>query len=128
MKCLNVARKLDDLVMRVYHIDLSDCKDLAGFKEGLALMMRNLDALLGSLGCELPEDRRVRRAAESVKLKAARLLNLCRAVPGSFDDPEKWRATAGHIIANYEVLRIEAGHLYQLLVPESAFEVLRSAL
>jgi hypothetical protein len=65
---------------------------------------------------------------EDVKAKTARLLRLCRAVPRSFDHPEEWRQQAQRLFATYEVLRIEAGRLYELVDPRSPFGVLRSAL
>lgn len=121
-------RPLDDLVLKVCHLELSECRDFAEFKECIRLMVGNLEETLTALACYEPPDRRVRRAAEGVKLTAVRLLQLCRAVPESFDDPEKWREVAMHIIANYEQFCIAAGRLYQLAVPRSSFEVLRAAL
>jgi hypothetical protein len=63
-----------------------------------------------------------------VKTKATRLKDLCAALPESFDEPEGWRNAALHIIVNYEQFRIEAGMLYQLMVPGARFGVLRAAL
>ena len=111
MRTLNVARRVDAFVLRVYHIDLSECQDVAAFKQGLQLMMVNLDELLALLACELPSDRRIVRSAANVKLKATRLLRTCRALPDSFDDSKECRDIAGQIIASYEMLRIESGHL-----------------
>ena len=119
---------LDDLVVRVYHLDLSDCDSLAEFKEGVRLMLKNVEEVLSALSSYFPEDRRVLRAAERVTLQATRLRNLCVAVPETFDDPEAWREIAGHVIANYEQFRILAGLLYQLAVPYATFGVLRAAL
>src|SRR6266849_1198962 len=116
---------LDDLVLEVCHLDLSQCRDFAEFKEGMRVMERNLEATLAALACYQPPSARIRRAAESVKLKAVFLLNLCRSVPRFLDDPESWRETVGHMVANYEQFRIVAGHLYELAVPQSAFGVLR---
>lgn len=129
MTPLNIARDmpLDDLVLRVYHLELSECRDWAEFKEGVRLMMHNLDEVLSALGCDLSAEHRVRRTVDRVKLNAVRLRNLCAAAPESFDDPERWREVAAHIIVNYEQFRIEAGLLYQLVVPGS-FAVLRAAL
>ena len=121
-------RPLDDLVLKVCHLELSECRDLAEFKEGIQVMTRNLEETLAALACYESPSARIRRAVESVKLKAVILLNVCRNIPKSFDDPEKWRETAINIIANYEQFRIEAGHLYQLAVPRSSFGVLRAAL
>jgi hypothetical protein len=126
-----IARRdmpLDDLVARVYHLELSECRDLDEFKEGLRLMLRNVDEVMDTLGGYRPEDRRVRRASERVKQRATTLKNLCARVPETFDDPEGWRKAADFIIANYEQFRIEAGLLYQIAVPGASFGVLRSAL
>ncbi|MGC2697404.1 MAG: hypothetical protein WA738_16580 [Candidatus Angelobacter sp.] len=124
------ARKgpLDDLVLKVCHLELSECRDFVEFKEGIQIMVRNLEETLAALACYTPPSLRIRRAAENVKLKAVHLLNICRAIPKSFDDPERWRETAINVIANYEQFRIEAGHLCQLAVPRSSFGVLRAAL
>jgi hypothetical protein len=121
-------RWLDDLVCQVYHVNLSQCRDFEEFKGHLGFMMRNLRQVSDSLGGALPLNLRIRRAAESLKSKADRLLALCNAVPESFDAPEEWRAVAGQLGVNYEILRFEAGYLYQLVVPKSPFGVLRSAL
>jgi hypothetical protein len=121
------ARVLDGLTRRVYQVDFSRCKDSAKFQEVLPFMMRNLEALAASLGREWPNGR-IRRAAENLRLRAVRLLKACRALPESFAEGSEWRFVEGHIIANYEILRFEAGHLYQLVVPQSPFAVLRSAL
>ncbi len=121
-------RWLDDLVCQVYHVNLSQCRDYEEFRARLGFMMRNLEQLTSALGGELPLDARIRRAAESLKIKAGRLLARCRAVPDSFAAPEEWRAAAAQLVINYEVLRFEAGRLYQLVVPRSPFGVLRSAL
>jgi hypothetical protein len=119
---------LDDLVLKVCHLELSDCTDLSEFKEGIEVMIGNLEATLAALACYNPPNRRIRRAAENVKMRAVVLLKLCRDIPKSFDDPEKWRGAAGRMIVTYEHFRIEAGHLYQLAVPGSSFGVLRAAL
>jgi hypothetical protein len=119
---------LDDLVARVYHLELSECRDLNEFKEGVRLLLRNVDEVLDTLVCYQPDDRRVRRAVERVKYRAVILKNLCAAIPESFNDPEGWRRETDHIIANYEQFRIEAGLLYQIAVPEASFGVLRAAL
>jgi len=63
-----------------------------------------------------------------VKVRAARLHELCAEVPESFDDPQGWRPIAEQIMLTYEQFRIEAGLLYQLAVPGSSFAVLRAAL
>lgn len=130
MTILNVARDtpLDDLVTRVYHLELSECRNFAEFQEGVQLMLRNLDEVLQALGCYVSAEPRLRRAADRVKLKAVRLRSLCVAIPASFDDPEGWRFAATQIIANYEQFRIDAGLLYRLAVPGSSFGVLRAAL
>lgn len=119
---------LDDLVVRVYHLELAECKDFAEFKEAVQLMLRNVDEVLDTLGCYQPFESRVTRAVDRVKKRAISLKNLCAAIPESFDDPEGWRGIASQIIANYEQFRIEAGLLYQIAVPGASFGVLRSAL
>jgi hypothetical protein len=124
----NTKTPLDDLVLKVCHIDLYECKDLDAFKNCIKLMERNLEATLAVLACFTPVNAQVRRAAKDVKLKAIHLMDLCRAIPKSFDDPEKWRNQAAVIVANYEQFRISAGHMYQLAVPRSGFGVLRAAL
>ena len=119
---------LDDLVVRVYHVDFSECDTFAEFKEGVRLILKNVDEVLGALSSYFPEDRRVLRAVEHVTLQATRLRNLCAAVPETFDDPKGWRGMAGDVIANYDQFRVFAGLLYQLAVPCATFGVLRAAL
>jgi hypothetical protein len=119
---------LDDLVARVYHLDLSECDSFAEFKEGVQLMLKNADEVMSVLSSYFPEDRRVLRAAERVVLQAARLRELCAAVPETAEGQENWREMAGHVIANYEQFRVLAGMLYQLAVPCATFGVLRAAL
>lgn len=119
---------LDELVLKVTHLELSECSSLAEFKEGVQVMIRNLEATLEALGSYTTSDKRIRRAAENVKLKAVHLLKLCRDMPKCCDESENWRETAATMIVNYEQFRIEAGHLYQLAVPRSSFSVLRAAL
>ena len=130
MTALRIARHkpLDDLVLKVYHLELAGCRNEEEFREYIRLMLHNVDAILEALGCYVPEDRRVRRSADLVKLKAVRLRSLCVAVPKTFNDPQEWRAAAAHILANYDQLRIQAGLLYQLAVPGATFGVLRAAL
>jgi hypothetical protein len=130
MTPLTVARDmpLDDLVLRVYHLELLECQDFDEFKGAIKLMQRNLDEVIDALACDLSRERRVQRAINRVKTKAARMKELCAAIPESFDDPQGWRTIAEHIMVNYEQFRIEAGLLYQLAVPGSSFGVLRSAL
>jgi len=131
MRSLKTVRSkpLDDLVLKVVHIEsLTESKCLGDFLEGVRLMVRNLDDTLAALGGFLPVDAAERRMAERVKMTASRLLRLCREIPEVFDNSDQWRQMAAHIAANYEQFRIEAGHLYQLAVPNSGFGVLRSAL
>jgi len=131
MTALNIARRempLDDLVVRVYHLELTECHDEAEFREGLALLMRNVDEVLDALCFYQPTERRIQRAVYRVKLKAAHMRNICAEVPESFDNPEGWRSAAENIMANYEQFRIEAGLLYRIAVPGSSFGVLRAAL
>ncbi|MBZ5508782.1 MAG: hypothetical protein LAO78_25255 [Acidobacteriia bacterium] len=130
MTPLTIARDtpLDDLVVRVYHLELSECRDWTEFKDCVRLMVRNLDEVIDALACDLSADRKVLRAVDRVKTRAMHLKKLCSEIPESFGDPERWRDVAIHIIANYEQFRIEAGLLYQLAVPGSSFGVLRAAL
>ncbi|MGB9121242.1 MAG: hypothetical protein WCE73_11525 [Candidatus Angelobacter sp.] len=130
MTALTIARDmpLDDLVVRVYHLELLECRDEAEFREGVRLVLHNVDEVLDALCFYRPPDRRIQRAVDRVKLKAAHMRNLCTAVPESFDSPEGWRPVAENIMVNYEQFRIEAGLLYRLAVPGSSFGVLRSAL
>src|SRR3954469_7054871 len=130
MTALKVSSEnpLDDLVVRVYHLDLSGCNSFAEFKDAVQLMLKNIDEVLNALSSYLPEDRRVVRAAERVMLQATRVRKLCIAVPETVDDPEAWREMAEHVIANYEQFRILAGLLYQAAVPCATFGVLRAAL
>ena len=131
MTALTITRRempLDDLVVRVYHLELKECRDEAEFRDALQLVLRNLDEVMDALSFYRPVDRRIVRAVDRLKLKAAHMRNLCTAVPESFDHPEGWRQVAIQVAANYEQFRIEAGHLYQLAVPRSSFGVLRAAL
>lgn len=121
-------KPLDELVLKVYHLELADCQKEEEFREYIRFMLHNVDAILEMLDCYVPEERRIRRSADIVKTRAVRLRSLCADVPKSFNDPGEWRASAAHIFANYEQLRIEAGFLYQLAIPNSTFGVLRSAL
>lgn len=122
------AHKLDYLVLEVYQVELRDCQSYEEFKQALEQMKKNLRALLKAWRNCQPLNPRTRRAVEDVRVKTTRLLRLCRAVPRSFDHPEEWRQTAQRLFATYEVLRVEAGHLYELVDPRSPFGVLRSAL
>ena len=130
MTALTIARDmpLHDLVVRVYHLELLECRDEAEFKEGVRLMLRNVDEVLDALCFYRPPDKRIQRAVDRVKVKAAHMRNLCKAVPESFDNPEGWRSVAENIMVSYEQFRIEAGLMYRLAVPGSSFGVLRAAL
>jgi hypothetical protein len=130
MTALIIARHmpLDDLVARVYHLELLECRDEKEFRDAIRLMQHNLDEVSNALGCDLSTDRRICRAVDRVKIKAAHLKGLCAAVPESFSDPQGWRFTAEQIMVNYEQFRIEAGVLYRLAIPGSGFGVLRAAL
>src|SRR6476620_4777882 len=131
MTALSIARSerpLEDLVFRVCYMELTECRDEAEFREGVQLVLRNLDEVLGALCFYRPTDRKIERAVDRVKLKATHMRNLCAAVPESFDNPEGWRSVAENIMVNYEQFRIEAGLLYRLAVPGSSFGVLRAAL
>jgi hypothetical protein len=50
---------LDDLVLRVYHLELSECRDFAEFQEGVQLLLQNVDEVLDILGYYQPFERRV---------------------------------------------------------------------
>jgi hypothetical protein len=130
MTPLTIARDmpLDDLVVRVYHLELLECRDNSEFQEAIRLLQHNLNEVMCALGVDLSEDRRIRRAIDRMKIKATNLRQLCAAVPESFDNPEGWRSMAENIMVNYEQFRIEAGLLYRLAVPGSSFGVLRAAL
>ena len=131
MTALTIARRampLDDLVVRVYHMELNECRDEGEFRDGVRLVQRNLDEVLDALCSYRPTDRRTQRAVDRVKLKAVNMRNVCTAVPESFDHPEGWRSVAKDIMVNYEQFRIEAGVLYRLAVPGSSFGILRAAL
>ena len=130
MKLRKVAsqKPLDDLVLKVYHLELSECRTFAEFKEGIRLMLNNLEAVLQSLACFAPPTRRIERAADLLKLKAMRLRTFCSEVPERDDGSQQWRQIARNIMVNYEQFRIEAGMLYELAVPGSSFSVLRAAL
>jgi hypothetical protein len=131
MTALSIARSdmpLEDLVVRVDHMELTECRDEAEFRECVQLVLRNLDEVLDALCFYRPPDRRIERAVDRVKLKASHMRNICAAIPESFDHPEGWRPMAEHIMINYEQFRIEAGLMYRLAVPGSSFGVLRAAL
>ncbi len=130
MKPVNIAQEspLDDLVRKVYHLELAECKTFAEFKEGIRLMLANIDAVLQALACYVPPNRRIQRAADLLKLKAVRLRGFCLEAPEFDNGSQEWRHAARNIIVNYEQFRIEAGMLYQLVVPGSSFSVLRAAL
>jgi hypothetical protein len=130
MTPLTIARDmpLNDLVVRVYHLELLECRDNSEFQEAIRLMQHNLSEVMSALGLDLSEDKGIRRAIDLMKIKATRLRELCAAVPETFDDPEGWRPIAEHIMVNYEQFRIEAGLLYRRAVPGSSFGVLRAAL
>jgi hypothetical protein len=131
MTALNIARSdkpLEDLVVRVCHMELTECRDEAEFREGVQLVLGNLDEVLEALCFYRPTERRIVRAVDRVKLKASHMRNICADVPESFDHPEGWRPMAEHIMINYELFRIEAGLMYRLAVPGSGFGVLRAAL
>ena len=125
-----VARQmpLRDLILKVYHLELSECTTFDDSKEAIRLMVKNLEAVLQALACFAPPNRRIERAADLLKLKATRLLKLCSEMPEAENGSQEWRRVARDIIVNYEMFRIEAGKLYQLIVPGSSFSVLRAAL
>jgi hypothetical protein len=130
MKLQKIARQtpLRDLVLKVYHLELSECQTFDDYKEAIRLMVNNLEEVLQALACLAPPNRRTERAADLLKLKAARLLKFCSEMPEAENGSEEWRHIARNIVVNYEQFRIEAGMLYELLVPGSSFSVLRAAL
>ena len=131
MTALNIVRSerpFEDLLFRVCYMELTECRDEGEFREGVQLVLRNLDEVLDALCFYRPPDRRIERAVDRVKLKASHMRNICAAIPESFDHPEGWRPMAEHIMVNYEQFRIEAGLMYRLAVPGSSFGVLRAAL
>lgn len=130
MKLRKVAKQtpLRDLILKVHHLELSECKTFADSKEVIRLMIQNVEEVLQALACLAPANRRIERAADLLKLKAARLLKLCSEMPEEENGSEEWRHIARNIIVNYEQFRIDAGMLYQLVVPGSSFSVLRAAL
>jgi hypothetical protein len=130
MKPQKVARQrpLRDLILKVYHLELSECTTFDDSKEAIRLMLKNLEEVLQALACFAPPDRRIERAADLLKLKATRLLKLCSEMPEAENGSQEWRQIARNIIVNYEMFRIEAGMLYELVVPGATFSVLRAAL
>lgn len=124
----DAARRMNSLVKRVYNVDLWECRDYDQFRHGLARIIHNLNVLLETFAGWHPREPRKRRAVEDVKLKATRLLRLCKDAPSELESPEHWRQTAQQIIASYEVLRDDAGRLYELVVPGATYGVLRTAL
>ena len=130
MKLRKVAKQtpLRDLVLKVYHLELSECQTFDDYKEAIRLMVNNLEEVLQALACLAPPNRRSERAADLLKLKAARLLKLCSEMPEAENGSEEWRHIARNIVVNYEQFRIEAGMLYEMFVPGSSFSVLRAAL
>jgi hypothetical protein len=123
-----LQKPLDELILKVHHVELAECRDFEEFKQALRIVIGNMEATLDTLANYDPGDARVRRAANNVKKLALAVMKLGREIPDSFDPPGRWREAAIHIAANYEQFRIEAGHLYQAAVPGSRFPILRSAL
>ena len=98
MTALTIARRempLDDLVVRVYHLELKECRDEAEFKDAIQLVLRNLDEVMDTLGC-LPACQAggIMRAVDRLKLKAFPYARSFRGLPESFGDPEEWRQAA----------------------------------
>ena len=91
MTAMEIARRempLDDLVVRVYHLELKESRDGEEFKEGVRLALRNLDEVVDTLCGYRPVDRRTSRAADRVKMRAASLRNLCAAIPETLLESE----------------------------------------
>lgn len=130
MKLQKIARQtpLRNLILKVYHLELSECQTFDDYKEAIRLILKNLEEVLQALACYAPPDRRTERAADLLKLKAMRLRTFCSEMPEAENGSEEWRPIARSIIVNYEQFRIEAGMLYQVVVPGSSFSVLRAAL
>lgn len=130
MKPQKVATQtpLRDLILKVHHLELSECNTFDDFKEAIRLMVKNIEAVLQALACFAPPNRRIERAADLLKLKATRLLKLCSEMPEVENGSQEWRRIARAIIVNYEQFRIEAGMLYESVVPGATFSVLRAAL
>ena len=129
MKPQKIAEQtpLRDLILKVYHLELSECTTFDDSKEAIQVIVKNLEEVLQALACFAPPDRRIERAADLLKLKATRLLKSCSEMPET-ENGQEWRQIARHIIVNYEMFRIEAGMLYELVVPGTTFSVLRAAL
>ena len=130
MKPQKIARQtpLRDLILKVHHMELAECNTFDDSKEVIRLMVKNIEEVLQALACFAPPNRRIERAADLLKLKATRLLNFCSEMPEAENGSQEWRRIAREIIVNYEQFRIEAGMLYELVVPGSSFSVLRAAL
>jgi len=96
MTPLVIARDmpLDDLVVRVYHLELLECRDHSEFQEAIGLLQHNLNEVMSALGADLSENRRICRAIDRMKIKATALRELCAAVPATFDTPNGWRSAA----------------------------------
>ena len=83
LKIAHSERPLEDLVLRVCHIELTECRDEAEFREGVQLILSNLDEVLEALCFYRPPDRRIERAVDRVKLKASHMRTfvwLCRSL------------------------------------------------
>jgi len=119
---------LRDLILKVHPLELAECNTFDDSKEVIRLMVKNIEEVLQALACFAPPNRRIERAADLLKLKATRLLNFCSEMPEAENGSQEWRRIAREIIVNYEQFRIEAGMLYELVVPGSSFSVLRAAL
>lgn len=130
MRLRKVARQmpLRDLILKVHHLELSECNTFDDSKEVVRLIVENVEAVLQALACFAPPNRRIERAADLLKLKGVRLLKLCSEMPEVENGSQEWRRIVRAIIVNYEQFRIEAGMLYELVVPGATFSVLRAAL
>ena len=97
MTPLTIARDmpLDDLVVRVYHLELLECQDNSEFQDAIRLMQHNLNEVMSALGVDLSEDRRIRRAINRVKTKV----------------PHRSRTTVSSCCSRLKFWRIESGSI-----------------
>jgi len=71
MTAINIARRempLDDLVLRVYHLELKESRNGEEFKEGIRLVLCNMDEVMDALCGYRPPDRMTGRAADASEM------------------------------------------------------------